>query len=96
MFTNDCVSHHSSVHLLKFADDATLEGLVINSDVSENHHEVNRLVSWCANNNLQLNATKTRERIVDFRKRKTPLAPITISGDSIERVDYFSSHDNIW
>ena len=27
--------------------------------------------------------------IVDFRKRKTPLAPIIINGDSIERVDCF-------
>ena len=49
-------------------------------------HEVDRLVSWCAR---QLNASKTREMIVDFRKRKTPLAPIIINGDSIERVDCF-------
>ena len=27
--------------------------------------------------------------IVDLRKRKTPLAPIIINGDSIERVDCF-------
>ena len=27
--------------------------------------------------------------IVDFRKRKNPLAPIIVNGDSIERVDYF-------
>ena len=47
------------------------------------------MVSWCDNNNLQLNASKTREMIVDLRKRKTPLAPIIINGDSIERVDCF-------
>ena len=45
---------------------------------------MNRLVSWCDNNNLQLNASKTREMIVDFRKRKTPPAPIIINSDSIE------------
>ena len=30
LFTNDCVSHHSSVQLVKFADDTTFEGLVTN------------------------------------------------------------------
>ena len=35
LFTNDCVSHHSSVPLLKFADDTTLVGLVSDSDESE-------------------------------------------------------------
>ena len=52
-------SHHSCVKLVKFIDDTTLEGLVTNSDEYEYHHEVNRLVSWCDNDNLQLNASKT-------------------------------------
>ena len=76
LFTSDCVSHHSSVQLVKFADDTPLEGLVMNSDESEYRHEVNRLVPWCDNNNLILIASKTREMIIDFRKTKTP-----ISGD---------------
>ena len=53
-------------------------------------HEVSSLVSWCDTNNLQLNASKTREMIVDFRKRKNPLAPIIVNGDSIERVECFT------
>ena len=89
LFKNDCVSHHSTVPLLKFTDDTTLVGLVSDSDESEYRHEVSSLVSWCDTNNLQLNASKTREMIVDFRKRKNPLAPIIVNGDSIERVDYF-------
>ena len=36
------VSHHSSVQHLKFADDTTLEGLVMNSDEFEYRLEVNR------------------------------------------------------
>ena len=89
LFTNDCVSRHSSVPLLKFADDTTLVGLVSDSDESEYRHEVSSLVSWCDTHNLQLNASQTREMIVDFRKRKNPLAPIIVNGDSIERVDCF-------
>ena len=98
LFTNDCVSHHSSVPLLKFADDTTLIGLVSDSDESEYRHEVSSLVSWCYTNKLQLNASKTREMIVDFSKGKNPLAPIIVNGDSIERVDCFKliSNDLAW
>ena len=59
-------------------------------------------MSWCDTNNLQLNASKTREMIVDLRKRKNPLAPIIVNGDSIERVDCFKfigtiiSNDLTW
>ena len=45
VYITDCVSYHSSVQLLKFADNDIRLGLVINSDKSEYHHEVNRLVS---------------------------------------------------
>ena len=89
LFTNDCVSHHFSVKCVQFAEDTTLEGLVANSDKSEYRHDVNMLVSWCDNNNLQLNASKNREIIVDYRKTKTPIAPIIINVEIIERMDCF-------
>ncbi len=60
-----------------------------NSDESEYRHEVNRLVSWRDNNNLQMNASKTREMIADFRKEKTPLVLIIINGEPIDRVECF-------
>ena len=59
-----------------------------NSDESEYRHEV-RLVSWHDNNNLQLNVSKPREMMADFRKKKTPIAPIIINGEPIDRVECF-------
>ena len=53
LFTNDSVSHHSSIQLVKFTNYTTLEGLMTNSDESEYRHEVNRLVSWYDNYNRQ-------------------------------------------
>jgi hypothetical protein len=38
------------------------------------------LAVWCQNNNLSLNVTKTKEMIVDYRKRRTKHAPILIDG----------------
>ena len=52
LFTNDCVSHHESVLLVKFAGDTTVEGLVENGDESAYRREVDELVEWCENNNL--------------------------------------------
>ena len=31
---------------------------------------------WCQDNNLSLNITKTKEMIVDYRKRRTEHAPV--------------------
>uniref|UniRef100_A0A3P9CX82 NACHT domain-containing protein n=1 Tax=Maylandia zebra TaxID=106582 RepID=A0A3P9CX82_9CICH len=51
--------------------------------------EVERLVSWCSHNNLVLNAQKTVEIIVDFRKHTAPLPPIILTDTPITSVDSF-------
>ncbi len=49
--------------------------------------EVERLTSWCQDNCLSLNVSKTKELIVDFRKRQQrPYTPLMISGTPVERV----------
>ncbi len=53
-------------------------------------HEVERLTSWCQDNCLSLNVSKTKELIVDFRKRQQrPYTPLMISGTPVERVSSF-------
>ncbi|KAK3544058.1 hypothetical protein QTP86_000868 [Hemibagrus guttatus] len=75
LYTNGCISGHQSVKLLKFADDITLIGLISDGDESAYRGEMDRLVSWCSMNNLELNSLKTVEMIVDFRKEPAPLPP---------------------
>ena len=84
LFTNDSVSSEPSVVMIKFSDDTTLEGLIHNSDESAYRGEVERLAGWCSENNMELNASKTKEMVFDFRKKKTPLVPITIAGEVVE------------
>ncbi|KAK3570550.1 hypothetical protein QTP86_022086, partial [Hemibagrus guttatus] len=72
LYTNGCTSGHQSVKLLKFADDTTLIGLISDGDESAYKGEMDRLVSWCSMNNLELNTLKTVEMIVDFRKDPAP------------------------
>lgn len=40
-------------------------------------------------NSLSLNIGKTKEIILDFRKKKTDLAPLYIKGELVERVPVF-------
>uniref|UniRef100_A0AAV2MQA3 Alkylated DNA repair protein AlkB homologue 8 N-terminal domain-containing protein n=1 Tax=Knipowitschia caucasica TaxID=637954 RepID=A0AAV2MQA3_KNICA len=80
---------HDSVKLIKFADDTTLIGLISNNDESAYRREVDRLVSWCSGNNLELNAQKTVEMIVDFRKSTVPPAPPSVMDSPITSVESF-------
>ncbi len=90
LYTHDCVSSHSSTSIIKFADDTVVLGLISNNDETAYLDEVERLTSWCQDNGLSLNVSKTKELIVDFRKRHLrPYTPLMISGTPVERVSSF-------
>ncbi len=89
LYTHDCVSSHSSTSIVKFPDDTAVLCLISNSDETD-LLEVERLTLWCQDNCLSLNASKTKELIVDFRKRQQrPYTPLMISGTPVERVSSF-------
>ncbi len=70
--------------------DTVVLGLVSNNDEAAYLDEVERLTSWCQDNCLSLNVSKTKELIVDFRKRQQqPYTPLMISGTPVERVSSF-------
>ncbi|KAK3508755.1 hypothetical protein QTP70_004232 [Hemibagrus guttatus] len=61
-----------------------------NNDESANREEIQRLSAWCSMNNLTLNATKTKELVVDFRKSNSNRhSSIYINGSEVERVSSF-------
>ncbi len=65
-------------------------GLISNNDETAYLDEVERLTSWCQGNCLSLNVSKTKELIVDFRKRQQqPYTPLMISVTPVERVSSF-------
>jgi len=97
------VHSHSSTSIIKFADDTVVLGLINNNDEAAYLDEVARLTSWCQDNCLSLNVSKTKELIVDFRKKQQrPYTPLMISGTSVERVSSFKylgvniSEDLMW
>ena len=47
-------------------------------------------MTWCCqDNNLSLNVIKTKEMIVDYRKKRTKHAPILIDRAVVEQVESF-------
>ena len=58
----------------------------------EYKHHVNRFINWCKANSLDLNTSKTKEMIIDFRNRK-PMepssCPMNINGANVEIMDSY-------
>ncbi len=55
------MASHSSTPIVKFADDTVVLGLINNNDEAAYLDEVERLTSWCQDNCLSLNLSKTKE-----------------------------------
>lgn len=88
IYTRDCTARHSSNAIIKFADDTTVIGLITDNNTRDYMDEVMALSTWCQGNNLELNVEKTKELILDFRKRAEHV-PITINTAAVERVSSF-------
>jgi hypothetical protein len=67
---------------------------MLNSDNYETAYreEVRDLAVWCQDNNLSLNVIKTKEMIVDYRKRRTEHTPILIDVAVVEQVVSLKFH----
>ena len=76
MFTHDCMAKHDSNTIIKFADDTTVVVLITDNDETAYTEEGRELSVWCQDINLSLNVSKTKELIVDYRKRRAEQAPI--------------------
>ncbi|KAI4905569.1 hypothetical protein NFI96_026711, partial [Prochilodus magdalenae] len=74
-------------HHQKFSDDSAVVGCISRGDEAEYRATVNDFVAWCELNHLQLNVTKTKELVVDLRRDKAQVTPISIKGVSVDTVE---------
>ncbi|XP_060716983.1 uncharacterized protein LOC132839820 isoform X2 [Tachysurus vachellii] len=86
LLTHDCAAMHRSNHIIKFADDTTVVGLISKNNETAYREEVQQLTAWCRTNNLSLNVDKTKEMVVDFRRAQSDDSPLNIDGSSVEIV----------
>ncbi|KAI4879016.1 hypothetical protein NFI96_030874 [Prochilodus magdalenae] len=76
-------------HLQKFSDDSAIIGLITNEEDSKYRELIQDFVDWCLQNHLQINAGKTKELVVDFRRCRHPPPLVNIRGMDIEEVDSY-------
>ncbi len=86
LLTHDCTAKFRSNHIIKFADDTSVVGLISNNDETHYREEVAQLAEWCGANNLSLNVEKTKEVVMDFRRNPVDQPPLTIDTSTVERV----------
>lgn len=90
LYTYDCVATSDTTSIVKFADDTAVVGLISDNIETAYLEEIRNLETWCQENNLLLNISKTKELIVDFTtKQARNYKPLIISGTPVERVDSF-------
>ena len=74
---------------MKFADDTALIGLISKDDDSALLSQVDSFVNHCDANYLELNVSKTKEMVIDFRQTRPDPQPVDIKGSAVARVDMY-------
>ena len=75
---------------MRFSDDTAMLALL--SDFASYQTYVSSVVrfsSWCSNNFLHLNVSKTKEMCIDYRRNRTVNGSIVINGEPVEQDDSF-------
>ncbi len=79
LLTHDCTAKFSSNHIIKFADDTSVVGLISNNDATHYRDEVAQLAEVCGANNLSPSVSKTKKVVMDFRRNSGDLkSPYTV------------------
>ena len=86
LYTSDCRSSNESCTIVKFTDDTVLIRLISDDDSTKYVDEINKFTTYCRTNFLELDAMKTKEMMIDFRKSKALPDPIIINDYAVERV----------
>ena len=75
--------------MYKYADDTALVGLCTNTD-TQCRAEVDRFVSWCYDNFLNLNVDKTKEMIIDYRRNNNEHNVLEINEKVVQTVQEYN------
>ncbi|TWW71907.1 hypothetical protein D4764_16G0004040 [Takifugu flavidus] len=89
LYTSDFSHNSDSCHLQKFSDDTAIVGPVSEGNELEYREVITNFVAWCELNHLCINATKTKEVVIDFSRKAPHTAPVNIQGLDIEILEEY-------
>lgn len=88
MYTDSCRTSQERRFLVKFSDDTVLLSLLQGSE-SDHGPALPEFVKWCDDNYLDLNVSKTKEMIIDFRRINTDHKASVIHGEDVQIVESY-------
>ena len=71
---------------MKYADDTVILGLIVNDNITEYMNCIKFVNTWCNENYLNLNVSKTKEIIWDFRRHKADFIRMNINDMEVDVV----------
>lgn len=86
LYTSDFQYNSELCHMQKYSDDTVIVGCIKDGREEEYRSLVEDFTRWSRSNHLQLNTSKTKEMVVDFRRKKSHLQPVSINGVDVEVV----------
>ena len=89
VYTNDLRWDTQGVLLAKYADDTVIAGLICNNDVQEYLSCIEFVNSWCSENFLDLNVSKTKEVMLNFRRINVVNQPVIINNLDVDICDTY-------
>ncbi|KAK3521078.1 hypothetical protein QTP86_006320 [Hemibagrus guttatus] len=87
LYTSDFQCNSESSHVQKFSDYTAVVGCIGDGQESKYRRLLDNFVNWRTRNYLLLKVMKSKELVVDFRRTKTLIEPITIMGEEVGIVD---------
>ena len=88
LYTDSYRSSCDGSFLVKFSDDTVLLSL-LRSAQHDHGVALPAFVDWCKDNFLELNASKTKDMVIDFRHNKQAFTESVMDGEKIEIVSSY-------
>ena len=86
IYTNDMQWRSDKTFIVKYADDTAIVGLISKDDDKDYLDCIDFVNLWCNQNYLDLNVSKTKEMLWDFRRNHVTPVPVVIDDLSVECV----------
>ena len=85
-FLNMVDDFHTYLDDIKFVDDTTIFEVVPIGQSCQLQQAADEATVWASRNNMQLNASKTKELFIYFGKQDLSVPPVITEGQKIEKV----------
>uniref|UniRef100_A0A3Q3FR50 Centrosomal protein 78 n=1 Tax=Labrus bergylta TaxID=56723 RepID=A0A3Q3FR50_9LABR len=90
--TGDCAisfPFHLVMPLAEVSDDSAVVGCINDGQEGEYRELVDKFVEWTGRYHLILNLDKTREMVINFRRKRTEPPPLCILGEDVSVVEEY-------